>query len=140
MKYELLIQPQVDFVEHQLLNPDYIAVDVPNYLEKREEYGRLKNITDYSLHFGLIISRSLSERLSVFALASVGPMITDTETERLSKGFAFSNVLSLGFSVKIYNVIFEFRPNFSHLSNAGLQKLNNGFNSLNLEFGLKVPL
>jgi hypothetical protein len=32
---------------------------------------------------------ALSEWLSVFVLASVGPMITDTETERLSKGFTF---------------------------------------------------
>lgn len=140
LKYELLLQPQVDFVEHQLLNLDYISPDVPNYMQKREEYGKLKNIRDYSLHFGLIVSRPISERLSVFALASVAPMITDTETERLSKGFAFSNVLSLGFSVKIYDAVFEFRPNFNHLSNAGLQKLNDGFNSFNLEFGLKVVL
>lgn len=140
MKYELLIQPQVDFVEHQLLNLYYIKEDVPNYQEKRLKYGMLKNIKNYSLNFGLIISKPLSERLSVFILASIGPMITDTETERLSKGFAFSSVLSLGFSCKIYNSIFEFRPNFGHLSNAGLQQLNNGFNSVNLEFGLNVPL
>jgi hypothetical protein len=140
MKYELLVQPQVDFVEHQLLNLYYIKEDVPNYQEKRLEYGRLKNIRNYSLNFGLVASRSLSERFSVFMLASIGPMVTDTETERLSKGFAFSTVLSLGFSYKIYNSIFEFRPNFGHLSNAGLQQLNNGFNSVNLEFGLNVPL
>lgn len=140
MKYELLLQPQVDFVEHQLLNPYYIASDVPYYLEKREKYGKLKSIRNYSLNFGLIVSKPLSKILNVFVLASIGPMITDTETERLSKGFAFSNVLSFGVSVKIYNSIFEFRPNFNHLSNAGLQNVNNGFNSLNLEFGLNVPL
>lgn len=140
MKYELLIQPQVDFVEHQLINLYYIEEDVPNYVEKREEFGRLKSIRNYSLNFGLVASRSLTERLSVFMLASIGPMVTDTETERLSKGFAFSSILSLGFSVKIYNLIFEFRPNFGHLSNAGLQQLNNGINSVNLEFGLNVPL
>jgi hypothetical protein len=140
MKYELLVQPQVDFAEHQLLNLYYIEEDVPNYVEKREEFGRLKSIRNYSLNFGLVASRSLTERLSVFMLASIGPMVTDTETERLSKGFAFSSILSLGFSVKIYNSIFEFRPNFGHLSNAGLQQLNNGINSVNLEFGLNVPL
>jgi hypothetical protein len=140
IKYEFLIQTQVNFVQHQLLNQDYVSVDVPNYLEKREEYAKLKNIKDYRLNFGLIVSKSLTESLSVFVLASVGPMITDTETERLSKGFAFSNVLSLGFSLKINRLVFEFRPNFNHLSNAGLQKINNGFNSLNLEFGLNVPL
>ncbi|MEZ7506884.1 acyloxyacyl hydrolase [Flavobacterium sp. Arc2] len=139
MKYEFLVQPQVDFAEHQLLNLYYVKVDVPNYQEKRLEYGKLKNIKNYSLNFGLIVSKPLSERLNVFMLASTGPMITDTETERLSKGFAFSSVLCVGFSLKIYNSILEFRPNFGHLSNAGLQPLNNGFNSVNLEFGLKVP-
>jgi len=140
LKYEFLIQPQVDFVEHQLLNPYYIAPDVANYLEKREKYGELKSIRNYSLNFGLIVSRPVSKNINIFLLASIGPMVTNTETERLSKGFAFSNVFSLGFSLKIYNSIFEFRPNFNHLSNAGLQQLNNGFNSLNIEFGLNVPL
>jgi hypothetical protein len=140
IKYELLIQPQVDFVEHQLLNLYYVSPDVSNYLEKREEYGKLKNIKNYSVNFGLIISKPLSERLSAFVLVSVGPMVTDTETERLSKGFTFSDVVSLGVSLKICNSIFEFRPNFNHLSNAGLQKRNGGFNSLNFEFGLNVPL
>jgi hypothetical protein len=139
-KYEFSIQPQVDFAQHQLLNLYYITPDSSGYLEKREEFGKLKDIRNYSVSFGLIISRSLSEWLSVFVLASVGPMITDTETERLSRGFTFSDVLSLGFSFKIYNAVFEIRPNFSHLSNAGLQKRNGGFNSINLEFGLNVPL
>jgi hypothetical protein len=139
-KFQFLIQPQVDFVQHQLLNLYYIIPDRSNYLEKREEFGKLKDIRNYSVGFGLIISRLLSEWLSVFVWASVGPMITDTETERLSKGFTLSDVVSLGFSFKIYNSVFEVRPNFSHLSNAGLQKRNGGFNSLNLEFGLNVPL
>jgi len=140
IKYELLIQPQVDFVEHQLLNLYYVSPDIPNYIEKREEYAALKSIKNYSVNFGLIISKPLSERLSVFVLASVGPMVTNTETERLSKGFTFSDVLSFGFSLKLYNSILEFRPNFNHLSNAGLQKRNGGFNSLNFEFGLNIPL
>jgi hypothetical protein len=37
-------------------------------------------------------------------------------------------------------MIFELRPNFSHLSNAGLQKMNIGFIALNLGFELSLPL
>lgn len=139
-KYELVVQPQMSFVKHQLLNLEYVGSDVPNYMEKREKYGKLKVIKDYILNVGLTVSKPVSEKCNVFVVGSIGPMITDTETERLSKGFAFSSVLSLGVSLKVYNSILELRPNFNHISNAGLQKLNNGFSTFNLEFGLKFPL
>ncbi len=140
IKYEVVLQAKVDFAEHQLLNLYYITPDVPHYLEKRERFGMLKSMNVYSLNLGLIVSLPLTKKLSVYALAIIGPMVTNTETERLSKGFAFSSVFAAGISFKIYNTIFEVRPNFNHLSNAGLQKLNNGINTLNVEFGLKLPL
>lgn len=55
-------------------------------------------------------------------------MITDTETERLSNGVAFSNIVALEIAYKVCTMIVEVRPNFSHLSNGGLQKVNIGFN------------
>ena len=67
-------------------------------------------------------------------------MITDTETERLSKGFAFSDVIALGFSLKVDKVIFDIRPSLRHVSNAGLQSSNAGFNTKNIEFGLSLIL
>ncbi|WP_413998958.1 acyloxyacyl hydrolase [Flavobacterium sp. W1B] len=139
-EYELFVQPELNFVKHKLLNLDYIGVEEPNYIEKREEFGRLKHIKDYILNLGIIVRKPISDNCSVFVLASIGPMITDTETERLSKGFAFSSVLSLGVSLKVSPFVFELRPNFNHISNAGLQKNNNGFSIFNLEFGFKIPL
>ena len=67
-------------------------------------------------------------------------MITDTETERLSKGFAFSDVLALGFSLKVDKVIFDVRPSLRHVSNAQLQSSNAGFNTSNIEFGISFSL
>ncbi|MFV8370274.1 acyloxyacyl hydrolase [Flavobacterium sp. LB2R40] len=67
-------------------------------------------------------------------------MITNTETERLSKGFAFSDVLAVGFTFKVNKVTFDVRPNFRHVSNAGLQKNNSGYNTKNIDFGVLFPL
>jgi hypothetical protein len=55
-RYQLLVQPQVDFVEDQILNLYYSSPDVPNYCEKRDEYVKLKSITNYSLNCGLLMS------------------------------------------------------------------------------------
>ena len=69
-------------------------------------------------------------------MVSTGPMISDKETERLAKGFAFSNVIALGISFKVQKFEFDIRPNFRHVSNAGLSSPNIGFNTKNIEFGL----
>ena len=67
-------------------------------------------------------------------------MFTDTETERLSKGFSFSDVLGLGISYQTKHVTLDFRPNLRHNSNAGLQSSNAGFNTMNYDFGFVFPL
>lgn len=136
-RYELFIQPQLNFVKHKLLNLNYVDEGQPDYIQKREEFGSLKSITDYVLNIGLIMRKTISKRYDVFILAGTGPMITDTETERLSKGFAFSSVLAVGISIKHSHFSFEFSPNYNHISNAGLQERNSGYSILNFEFGFK---
>jgi hypothetical protein len=138
-KLEFLLQPEINFATHQLLNPYFVTPNEPNYEEKRAEYTKLKDIHEYVLSLGLLYRRPVSEKFSVYVLISVGPMITDTETERLSKGFAFCDVLALGFSLKAGKVILDFRPNVRHISNAGLQHSNAGFNTYNFEFGVAFP-
>lgn len=139
-KFELLLQPELNFATHQLLNLYFVTPEEQNYLEKREIFTKLKDIKEYALGVGFIIRKPISKTVSVYILGSVGPMITDTETERLSKGFAFSDVLSLGISLKIHKVTFDIRPNSRHISNAGIQKSNAGFNTRNIEFGFSFPL
>ena len=139
-KYELVLQPELNFATHQLLNLYFVKPEEPNYIEKREKYTKLKDIKEYALGIGLCVRKPISKIVSVYVLASVGPMITDTETERLSKGFAFSDVLALGLSIKVNKMVFDVRPSLRHVSNAQLQSSNAGFNTKNIEFGLSVPL
>lgn len=138
--YEILLQPEINFATHQLLNPYFITPDTPNYEEKIAEYTKLKDIREYVINIGFLVRKPISRTFSIYVLASVGPMITDTQTERLSEGFAFSDVLSVGFSLKAGKVTFDFRPNVRHTSNAGLHNSNAGFNTRNIEFGIAVPL
>jgi hypothetical protein len=139
-KYELVLQPELNFATHQLLNLYFVTPEEINFEEKREKYTKLKDIKEYALGIGLCVRKPISKIASIYILASFGPMITDTETERLSKGFAFSDVLALGFSLKVDNVIFDVRPSLRHVSNAQLQSSNAGFNTSNIEFGLSVSL
>lgn len=139
-EYQILLQPEVNFATHQLKNLYFVKPDDPDYLAKRERYTKLKDINEYVLGVGFLIRKPISKSLSFYVLGSVGPMITDTETERLTKGFAFSDVLSLGISFKTQKLIFDIRPSLRHNSNAGLQSSNAGFNTKNIEFGITFPL
>ncbi len=139
-KYELFVQPELNFASHQLLNLYFVQPDEPDYIRKREEYMRLKNIKEHILNLGFLVRKPISKTISVYVLASVGPMVTDTETERLSKGFAFSDDIALGFSFKVKNIALDIQSNARHVSNAGIQSSNAGFNTKNIEFGLTFPL
>ena len=139
-EYQILLQPEINFATHQLKNLYFVKPEEPNYLEKREQYTKLKDINEYVFGVGFLIRKPISKSLSFYILGSIGPMITDTETERLTKGFAFSDVLSFGISFKTQKLIFDIRPSLRHNSNAGLQNSNAGFNTKNIEFGIAFPL
>jgi hypothetical protein len=139
-KYEILLQPELNFATHQLLNPNFVQPDDPNYIEKRERYTKLKDIKEYVLNIGFLMRKPIFKKASVYVLGSVGPMIIDTETERLSKGFAFSNVVALGITFKLNKISVDVRPNFRHVSNAGLQGSNSGYNTKNIDFGFSFSL
>jgi hypothetical protein len=139
-QYELLLQPEINFATHQLLNFYFVTPEDSDYIEKRERFTKLKKLNEYALGVGLRIRKSWSKSLGTYFLASVGPMIIDTETERLSKGFAFSDVLALGVTFKMDKIEFDIRPSLRHISNAGLQGSNAGFNTSNVEFGVSFPL
>ncbi|RZJ49878.1 MAG: hypothetical protein EOO44_17480, partial [Flavobacterium sp.] len=125
---------------HQLLNLYFVKPEKPDYIEKRIEYTQLKDIHEYVLNVGFLIRKPINNSFSAYILASVGPMITDTETERMSEGFAFSDVLAVGFSAKVQRFQFDIRPSVRHVSNAGLGNSNAGYNTKNIELGLSYSL
>ncbi len=139
-QYQILVQPEINFAEHQLLNFYFVKPDAPNYQQKRDEFTRLKDIHEYVLNCGFLVRKPIGKTYSLYVLGSIGPMITDTETERMSKGFAFADVLAVGFTVSYDKFKFDIRPSVRHVSNAGLGNSNAGYNTKNIEFGISCQL
>ena len=139
-EYEILLQPEVNFATHQLINEYFVKSNEFNFQQKRDDYTKLKNIREYILNIGFVVRKPLTNTFSIYVLASIGPLIIDTETERLAKGFAFSDVLALGLTLQTKAFSVDLRPSLRHLSNAGLQGSNAGFNTKNIELGITFPL
>lgn len=139
--YELQVEPGIYSARHQLLNEYFIQPKAgTDYLELREIFTKRKTITEYVLNVGMVVRYNFKEKMSFFFLGSIGPMISDTETERLAKGFAFSDIVALGISYKVGKIEFEIRPGLRHNSNANLKQPNSGHNSSNIDFGISVAL
>lgn len=138
---ELNIEPSYYVSEHQLLNKYFIKPgDYDDYLTEREIMTTKKTMKEYVLNLGIIARYKFVKNLSAYALGSVGPMIIDTRTERMAKGFAFSDIFSLGLSYKINKITLDTRYSARHVSNLQLQSPNSGYNSTNFEFGFLVEL
>lgn len=138
---ELNIEPSIYIAEHQLLNEQFVRPeDGENYQELREQFTQLKTMKEYSLGIGIIYRYQLNHKLSTYVIGSIGPMIIDTETERMTKGFAFSDVLSIGFSYPISSIIFDIRYGVRHVSNLNFSLPNSGYNTTNIEVGFLVKL
>lgn len=139
-QYEVLIQPEINFAEHQLLNVYFVKPEKPDYQQKRDEYTQLKEVREYVLNLGFLVRKPINKNCSFYVLGSIGPMINDTETERMSKGFAFADVLALGFSFRVQKIQFDIRSEIRHVSNGGLGGKNAGYNTKNIEFGVSYSL
>ena len=138
-KYQLglSIQPQIHFLEHQLLNEQFVRPHEVNFQQLRDRFTRSKSMKLYAMQAELSLSKKITGKLSAIAFLAVGPAIIDTETERLSKGFTFIENIGFGihyaFNEKWFLII---KPNYNHVSNAQLLERNSGYNALNIEFGL----
>lgn len=141
INFELQLEPGIYSARHQLLNEYYVQPDQgADYLQQRDIFTKEKTIKEYALNVGILVRYKLKRKISFFILGSVGPMISDTETERLAKGFAFSDIIAVGMAYKIGKVLFEIRPGLRHVSNANFQFPNSGHNSSNIDFGISVSL
>lgn len=139
-EFVVALQPEVNFARHRLKNGYFVKPDEPNADEKREEYMKLKDIHEYILNVSFFARYNITKDFSMYAMGSVGPMITDTETERLTKGFAFCDVFGMGATYKFGKIALDVRPTVRHTSNAGLQNSNAGFNTKNIQFGIIMAL
>tara|TARA_Y100000815_G_scaffold257437_1_gene266006 strand:+ start:3642 stop:4244 length:603 start_codon:yes stop_codon:yes gene_type:complete len=132
LNLDLLFQPEWNTARHELLNYWFVNTDA-----EREEFMQEKKIEEYILNLGVVISKEILPWLEVYALGSIGPGYFDTRTERLAKGFAFSDNIALGINLGFMkNWSINIQPSFRHVSNANLKVPNGGYNSLNIEAGL----
>ena len=139
--FELIVQPQVQFLKHQLLNKWYVTPDQENVEEKIAEFTQPKNMNLYGLEFGFASKLKLTNKLDLQGTISLGFSYIDTRTERLAKGFTFIENFSFGFSHQIFQKSFIYiGANFGHVSNLNFQKPNDGYNILGLEVGYSYKL
>jgi len=137
--YELQFEPGIYKASHQLLNEYFVQPDYgPDYMELREIYTQEKRIMEYVINVGFQVRANITDSFSMFIIGSIGPMISDTETERLADGFAFSDILAFGAAYRTGRMMFEVRPGVRHVSNADLQFPNCGHNSTNIDFSVSV--
>lgn len=134
---ELIVQPQIQFLKHQLLNKWYVTPDQENYLEKQDEFTQLKKMNLYGVEFGFAAKKRILKKLNIQATISLGLNYIDTRTERLAKGFTFIENFSLGFSYQTFtNSYLYIGTNlFGHVSNLDFNQPNDGYNILGLEIG-----
>ncbi|MEN8139138.1 MAG: acyloxyacyl hydrolase [Bacteroidota bacterium] len=109
-------------------------------MEQREEFTEKRKYREYALNLGLTFRHKTYRNLSTYAMGSVGPMYSNTGSERLKEGFAFSDIFAIGFSYNIKSFLIDLRFSIRHVSNADLQWPNIGHNSSNLEFGFMYQL
>ncbi|MGB0880034.1 MAG: acyloxyacyl hydrolase [Polaribacter sp.] len=135
--FELIIQPQVQQLKHQLLNEQFVTPEEENYIEKRAQFTKLKTMYLYAFELGFSAKKGLSKKLDFSITIGLGLASIDTETERLAKGFTFIENGSLGFSYKVSNkTALYLGTNFGHISNLDFKSPNNGYNILGIEVGI----
>lgn len=137
----LNVEPSIYYSQYQLLNPGFIGPRRgDDYLEQRIKFSQYRRFNEYALNFGFVYEYKLLNKISLYALASVGPMFGEKDTERLKKGFAFSDIFGLGTYLSINRFRLDLRTIIRHNSNAGLRLPNNGHNSVGFEAGLSYQL
>jgi hypothetical protein len=138
---ELQLEPTVYQVRHRLLNLWFIGpTHGPDYLAQRARYLRGESYQEFALNVGVVARVHVTRSLSVFVLGGVGPMWSDAGTERLAKGFAFSDVVAGGLGYRVRGTLVEIRPGLRHESNLDTQRPNSGHNTATLDVALSFGL
>lgn len=139
--FELIVQPQIQTIQHQLLNKWFVTPDQDNVQEKINEFTQQKTIHLYSLEFGFASKVKLTKKLDLQSTISLGFSYINKRSERLAEGFTFIENFSFGLSYEfIENSYLYLGSNFGHVSNLNFQKPNDGYNILGLEVGYSIKI
>ena len=137
LKFELILQPQMQILEHQLLNKQFVLPTEENYQEKRTEFTTPKTMHLYAFELGFVINKKILNKLDYLMKIGLGLATINSRTERLAKGFTFIENASLGLSYNLVDTTFLFiGSNIGHVSNLDTQKPNNGYSFVGFEVGI----
>lgn len=126
---QLSLEPFAGESRHRLVNPWFVRPG-PRADAQRARFTSGETILEAGVDVGLAARWALTPRLGVYVLGSVGPMWGDTGTERLARGFAFSDIVAGGIAWRADRIELELRPGFRHVSNAYLAQPNSGHNAM----------
>jgi hypothetical protein len=136
----LIVQPQVQFAKHQLLNPFYVSSDLPNVQELRDRFTMERNLALYQFELGFQLRTKLREQLYFESTLGLGAGYISEESERLAKGFTFIENLSVGLAHTLKFTELYLGMNVGHVSNFNTQEPNDGYNILGFEIGYRILL
>ncbi len=141
MEVSLILEPQIQFIKHQLYNEQFVRPEEDNYIEKRQRFTRLKNLSITAVEFTLEAKQQLSKNLSIFLQAGLGFSYIDTATERLAKGFTFIENGNIGLDLQLNNKIsIQLFGGVGHVSNFNFQMPNSGYNIFSTGFGVQYAI
>jgi hypothetical protein len=141
LAFELIVQPQYQVLQHQLINEQYVLPSDENYKEKRTEFTSPKTMHLYAFELGFVMKKGLLKKLDFLVTIGLGLAAIDARTERLAKGFTFVENGSLGVSYKISNTTFLYLGgNVGHVSNLDFQSPNAGFSVVGIDAGISYLL
>ncbi|MDG1812148.1 MAG: acyloxyacyl hydrolase [Polaribacter sp.] len=139
--FSLVAMPQIQFIQHQLYNEQFILPSESNYQERRQRFTQLKNLSISAVEFSLEAKKQLFNSFSIFLQVGLGLSYIDTETERLAKGFTFIENGNFGFDFQMnskYSI--QLFGGVGHVSNLNFQQPNSGYNILNTGFGFQYTI
>ena len=134
----LILQPQYQKAQHQLLNEQFVTPDEENFEFLREKFTQKKDISLYALEVGFQLRKTIIKNISFEATLGLGAGYISLESERLAKGFTFIENVSLGLAHKINKSEFFIATTVGHVSNFNIQKPNSGYNILGFELGYRI--
>lgn len=126
---------QINYTFHQSRKFDYELCIEPSYY--RTTFSELNDpkypftyndINEFALNIGFISNWRMGDMINIYGLLSSGPEYLDIDTTRQKGGFAMSNILALGFRLNLNRIALDFRSGIRHVSNAGINKPNLGYN------------
>jgi hypothetical protein len=139
--FELIVQPQIQSIKHQLINEQFVLPTEEHYLEKRTEFTRLKNLNLYAVELGFVLRKKILKKVHIQATIGLGIASINKRTERLAKGFTFIENAALGISYQTSNTTFLYiGSSIGHISNLNFKSPNSGYNILGYEIGLSFIL